>query len=107
MSSAAIGAFIAFWIVLSIGSFIFYGVASYETKKAVHPYLMIGSGLLFLGFAEWVTHWKLPWRFPVFLVLIIAFSIRSIRFCGGCNATLFKGAVSSPGVCSKCGTNLG
>ena len=55
--------------------------ASYETKKALHPFLVSATGVIFLGFVEWVMHGAVPWFFIAALVLIIALNMRNTRFC--------------------------
>jgi len=99
-------AFFVIWILLGIGSWVFYAKASYETKKSAHPFLMIGLGVVFLLFAESTMGWKLPLIFPLFLVLITFLNIRNTRFCRQCNATLYNQAFTRPRFCSKCGADL-
>ncbi len=55
--------FLITWIVLGIASWVFYKKASYQTKKAAHPIIMIVIGVLFIAFTEWVmpaTSYQLP-----------------------------------------------
>ena len=96
--------FIVCWILLCVGFVIFYTQASYQAKKSAHPFITVGTGILFLGFAEWLTNAKLPWLFPLAVVVITILNLRNIRFCPRCNATL-RG-FSRPRFCSKCGTDL-
>ena len=98
--------FFACWIILGIASFVFYAKASYQTKKAAHPFIMIGTGIAFFGFAEWVIRGKMPWFFALLIVLIIFLNIRNTQFCPRCNATLYAHGYSRPQFCYKCGAKL-
>ncbi|MGA2903847.1 MAG: hypothetical protein ABSD98_08445 [Candidatus Korobacteraceae bacterium] len=99
--------FFVCWIALAIGSWIFYSKASYATKKAAHPFILTAAGIAFIGFAEWIFHWRLPWFFVVAVVVIIFLNFRLTRFCPQCNATLYGGGgFFRPNFCSKCGAKL-
>jgi ribosomal protein S27AE len=106
--SKAFAIFIVGWILLGIGSWLFYTKAPYQTKKSAHPFLMVAVGLSFFGFAEWVMRGNVPWFFAVALVVIMFLNIRNTRFCPRCNATLYGsgGGFSRPKFCSKCGAEL-
>ena len=97
--------FIVFWIAMGIASAIFYKNASYETKKALHPFIVIATAVIFLGFTEWLMRDKLPWPFIIFLGLITWLNIRNTQFCPQCNATL-RGRFRRSSFCSKCGADL-
>ena len=99
--------FFACWIILGIASWIFYAKGTYETKKAVHPFLMIGVGVVFIGFVEWITHGNVPWFFIAAVGVIMFLNIRLMQFCPRCNATIYpQGFFSRPKFCPKCGTEL-
>jgi hypothetical protein len=97
--------FIACWIAVGIATAIFYAKASYETKKAFHPFIVSATGVIFLGFAESITRGKLPWFFVVALVVIIYLNIRNTQFCPQCNATIRAG-FRRRSFCSRCGADL-
>lgn len=98
--------FFVVWILLGIGSWLFYRTASYETKKFSHPFMVIAFGIIFAGFVEWSSDGKVPLFFLAAIVLITVLNIRNIRFCPRCNATLYNQGFSRPRFCSKCGANL-
>lgn len=98
--------FFTCWIAFGIGTWIFYSKASYETKKAWHPFIGIGAGAVFLGFAEWITRWSVPWFFIVAVFLICLLNLRNTQFCPQCNATLYTRAFMRPSFCWKCGAEL-
>jgi hypothetical protein len=105
---ATVAVFMGVWIALGITSFFFYRRAAYETKKAAHPYLTIGSGILFLAFAEWISHGQLPMFFITALIVIIFFlNLRLTRFCPKCGATNYQQGFSPPTFCPQCGAPLG
>jgi hypothetical protein len=99
-------AFFACWILLGIGSWIFYAKASYETKKRWHPLIGVGTGIAFLAFAEWITGGHLPWMFAAAVVLIIFLTIRNTQFCSRCGATLYSRGFTRSRFCSRCGADL-
>jgi len=98
--------FFACWVLLGIGCWIFYATADYQTKKSAHPVLMIATGILFIGFAEWLMRGHLPW----FVIIVVAFitflNIRSIEFCPRCNATLYRRGFWRSRFCYRCGAEL-
>jgi len=98
--------FFVCWILLGIGTWIFYSKTSYETKKKWHPVIGIGTGVAFLAFAEWISGGYLPWIFVVAVVLIIFLTIRNTQFCPRCGATLYARTFSRPRFCARCGTDL-
>jgi len=104
--AAPFGVFFVCWILLCIASWVFYAKASYQTKKAAQPFIAIGTGVVFFGFAEWVVGGKLPWVFALVIVLIIFFNIRNTLFCPRCNATLYARGFYRPEFCWKCGAQL-
>jgi hypothetical protein len=96
----------ACWVLLGIASWLFYYQASYQTKKSAHPFIVIGSGTAFIGFAEWISQGKLPWLFIVAVVVIIFLNIRNTQFCSKCNATIFARGLSRSEFCPKCHARL-
>ncbi len=98
--------FMVCWVVLGIGVGIFYKRATYATKKSAHPFLVIGFGVVFLGFTEWLMRWNVPWFFIVALIVITFLNIRNTQFCSGCNATIYPRGFTRPLFCSKCGVAL-
>jgi hypothetical protein len=99
--------FFACWIALGIASWIFYKKATYETKKALHPFFTIAVGVVFIGFTEWVTEGNVPWFFIVAIGVIVFLNIRRIQFCPRCNKTVYaQGLTSRPKFCSTCGAEL-
>ena len=97
--------FFVCWIALSIAVLIFYNKANYATKKAVHPFVAIGIGLLFLAFWEWVLRGHLPWIFIVLVAVVMLLNLRNTQFCQQCNATL-RGRFSRVSFCPKCGAHM-
>jgi len=98
--------FFVCWILLGIGSWIFYSKASYQTKKAWHPFIMIGIAIAFLAFAESITRGYLPWIFVAVVVLITFLNVRNTQFCPRCGATLYARSFTRPRFCSRCGADL-
>lgn len=98
--------FFVCWILLGIGSWIFYAKASYQTKKTWHPFIMAGAGIVFLAFAESILHGFLPWLFVAAIILIIFLNIRNTQFCPRCGATLYARSFSRARFCSRCGADL-
>ena len=96
----------ACWIILGIASAVFYKKASYDTKKAWHPIIVIAMGAIFLGFTEWVMHASVPWFFVIALIFICFLNIRNTQFCPKCGATIFGRGLSRPQFCYKCGADL-
>ena len=94
------------WIILGIGSWIFYATATYETKKSAHPFVMIGPGIAFLGFTRWTLHGNVGWFALLPVALITFLNIRNIKFCPRCSATHYAQDFSHPKFCSKCGADL-
>jgi hypothetical protein len=97
--------FFGCWILLCIGGWIFDRRASYETKKSLHPFIVIGMGIIFAGFVEWVSGGKIPWPFLGIIALITFLNIRNIRFCPRCGATQHSG-FNRPKFCLRCGADL-
>jgi ribosomal protein S27AE len=99
--------FFVCWIALGIASWFFYAKATYKTKKAVHPFLMIAVGVVFIGFVEWITGGKVPWFFIVAVGVIMFLNVRLMQFCPRCSATVYpQGFLSRPNFCPKCGAEL-
>jgi hypothetical protein len=97
--------FVVCWIMLGVGSWIFYDKASYEAKKSAHPFIIIGIGAIFAVFVEWTNRWQLS--IFVFLIPVIVFlNIRNTQFCPRCNATLHAQGFSRSDFCRKCGAEL-
>ncbi|MGZ4788751.1 MAG: hypothetical protein ACXVZX_09540 [Terriglobales bacterium] len=71
--------FFAVWILLGIGGWIFDRRASYETKKSLHPFIVISIGVIFAGFVEWTAGWKVPFVFLGMIAIITFLNIRNIR----------------------------
>jgi hypothetical protein len=102
-------AFVVFmicWIVIGIASWIFYSKASYQTKKSAHPFLIVAFGLIFLGFAEWITQGKLLLSFVAALIVIMYLNFRNTQFCSRCGATIYSRGFSRSTFCPKCGAPL-
>jgi len=97
--------FFGVWIALGIASAVFYKKASYATKKAAHPFLMILTGGLFLGFAEWIFQGRLPWPFIIVVCVIMYLNYRCTRFCPQCSATL-RARFTRWEFCPRCGAKL-
>ncbi len=98
--------FMVCWLVLGIASWIFYAKASYQTKKSLHPFLTIGFGIVFLGFAEWVMHGKLPLVFAAAIIVIMFLNYRFTRFCPQCGATIYARGLTLSNFCPRCGAAL-
>lgn len=91
---------------MGIAGAIFYRKASYETKKFWHPIFVIGTGVIFLAFTEFVTGGKLPVVFVIGIALITYLNLRSARFCPRCGKTLPGRVFAKDKFCSKCGAGL-
>ena len=98
--------FFVSWIGLGICIAIFYKRAAYRPKKAAHPFIVIGVGVVFFAFAEWVMAGKVPLLFVLAIALITFLNIRNTQFCPRCNATIYRHGFSRPSFCSKCGGPL-
>jgi hypothetical protein len=98
--------FFSCWILLAIALGVFYKKASYETKRSLHPFIMIGVGILFLAFSEGISHGTVPVFFILAVVLITFLNIRLTQFCPRCGATIRPQGFSRPKFCPKCGAEL-
>jgi len=107
--NASLPLFIVFfvsWILLGIAAAIFDHTASYRTKKFWHPYITIGMGAIFVGFAELMSHGQFPIFFIFWIALITFLNLRNVRFCPKCNKTASGRSWSRVKFCTKCGANL-
>jgi hypothetical protein len=100
--------FMAIWISLGIAVALFYWKAAVATKRKWHPWLLIGSGALFVGFAYAMVRQAFMLLFMLPAVVLIQFlNYMLTKFCSRCGATLIQ---SPPWTrmhfCQKCGAAL-
>jgi len=90
-------------IVLGAASWLFYAKAGCETKKRMHPFIVIASGILFLDVLRTVGSLD---RFDIIATCVVmAFNIFLTRFCPACGAT-YQVWFARSKVCKKCGAEL-
>jgi hypothetical protein len=83
--------FFGTWIILGIATSIFYWKGSLEAKRRWHPWIVLVSGVLFVGFAYAVFG-----NSPALLlvvpatVLIQLLNYKFIKFCPSCSRTLHR-----------------
>lgn len=107
--NASLPLFIVFfvcWISLGIALAVFDHTASYRAKKFWHPYITIGTGVIFLTFVEFMAHGQAPILFILVIGLITFLNLRNVRFCPKCNKTARGRVWSRDKFCAKCGANL-
>ena len=100
--------FFGVWIVLGLFSAgLFFLNNNAALKRKVFPPLVIGVGVLFLGFVVWAGAAVTVAAGATLLVaLITVLNLKSIKFCSGCGAYFFHfGRVSKDSYCMKCGRN--
>jgi hypothetical protein len=95
------------WIVLAVTNGWLLLRASLAVKRKWTPPLVIGVGVLFLGFVVWAGAAVTVAAGATLLVAIITLlNLKSIKFCSGCGAYFFHfGRVSKDSYCMKCGRN--
>jgi hypothetical protein len=98
--------FLVSWTLLWLASWIFYSKASYQTKKSVHPFLIVAFTIIFLGFTEWIMHGNVPLFFVAAVIVIMFLNYRLTQFCSSCSATVRSRGLTRPRFCPKCGAPL-
>jgi hypothetical protein len=102
-------AFFVLWAVLGVGSALFFWLnRDAALKRKVFPPLMIGAGVIFIGFI-WLTGAPTQFLFIAIpaVVLISFLNIRGMKFCDSCGRTIHSQNPFSPAeFCSKCGAKL-
>jgi hypothetical protein len=93
-------------IVFSVVGFIFNAKASYETKKSLHPFLTISSGVVFIGLVEWLFPGSQSWFLFAAAAVVLYLNYRNTQFCPQCNATIRPRGFSRRKVCPNCGAPL-
>lgn len=103
--------FFTTWIVLGIGCFLFFYVnRDARKKKKAFPYVLIGTGLLFIFFVLWVSKGGFLPVLPVVIPavgLIMFLNYKGTDFCENCGRTLFnQNPFSKANFCKHCGKDL-
>ena len=95
------------WIVLAVTNGWLLLRASLAVKRKWTPRLVIGVGVLFLGFVVWAgAAVTVVAGATLVVALITLLNLKSIKFCSGCGAYFFHfGRVSKDSYCMKCGRN--
>lgn len=101
--------FFAIWVVLGIGSFVFFQFnKNAALKRRLWPRFVIGTSVLFIAFG-WLIGFKGQQIFfvvPV-LMLITVLNLRAMKFCDSCGKTIYvRPPFSTADFCPKCGVKL-
>lgn len=105
----AFGYFEVLWISIGVAS-VLYLVLSRNAaqKRAVFPWIVVGSGLLFALFALWHMGDASAALLVVPGVLLITWlNIRNTHFCASCGRTVYDRWLFSRMIgCPRCGTPI-
>lgn len=105
-AEAAFPIFFIAWGCVCLAVWMFYWKGSLEAKRRWHPRIVIGAGVLFLGFIAISMPVALTLAVPS-VALITFLNLKFIRFCPACGVTLVQNPPwSAPRFCSKCGASL-
>lgn len=110
-SSGALFPFIAFWIILSAGQWLFYQFSrNAALKRRLHPWLISLEGAVFLLFFILMLGNRsgmLPVLAALFIIGSSIFNIRTITFCDSCGRTVFpRTPGAKAGHCPGCGAAM-
>jgi len=102
-------AFFIIWIVLGIGSSLFFWrIRNAALKRRVWPWYIWGTGGIFAAFTAYLmrTPWILAFVLPA--VAVIAWlNVRATVFCDACGRTLWnQGFIARAKYCARCGAEL-
>jgi hypothetical protein len=94
------------WIVLAaINGWLVFR-ASLAVKRKWTPRLVVGVGVLLLGFLAWGATVTFVAGATLVVALLTFLNLKSIKFCSACSAYYFHfGRVSKDSYCMKCGHN--
>ena len=100
--------FVAAWVALGVGLWVFSRRASYQRKKHWHLILVAGAGFLFICFAYALSQRAEVLYMAVPAVVLISFlSYKLTRFCPRCGFTVPRTGFFSRAVyCPRCGAKL-
>jgi hypothetical protein len=99
--------FVGTWIILIVGSLIFYRVASPALKQKMQPRLAIGVGLAFLVFIYLLQGIKGLSFAAIPVALIMYLNVKIVKYCPKCGAPNRNPYMFPvPKYCGKCGTAL-
>ena len=103
--------FFATWIILGISSFLFFHFyRDSKKKKKALPFVLGGTGVLFVFFVVWVSHGGFTPLLPIVIPvvgLIMYLNYRGTDFCESCGRTLFnQNPFSIAKFCKHCGSEL-
>ena len=100
--------FFAVWVVLSLGSVLFFTTSKdLALKKWVFPRLVAGSGAVFALLVGLTAPFPLFLFFAPFVALIVWLNIRMTRFCDACGRMLINHMWWSQMIyCPRCGAKL-
>jgi len=102
--------FFTVWVILGILDSMFFVLnKNSKLKKRLHPWIVLGTAVLFIAFVIWISGFEIH----LFTLLIIAttvmmfLNIKLTRFCDSCGKTLFPNLISwKIEFCPKCGAKL-
>ena len=98
--------FFATWAVLCVAVWSFYWKGTLAAKRRWHPRIIIGVGVVFLGFIAITMPPALVMAVPS-VILISILNLKMTKFCGACAATLVQNPPwTKMRFCPKCGTSL-
>ena len=101
--------FVGTWIILGIISYIIFFLGkNAQLKRKLWPLFIIGSSVLFIGFAYAMGFRGEGLYFIAPMAILISFlNIRSTKFCDECGNTITnKNFLSKIEFCPKCGAKL-
>jgi hypothetical protein len=103
-------AFMAVWVLLGLGSFLFFHFnRNAALKRRVWPVFIVAVGLVFGGFM-YLSMGQQPQvlYLGVPAIILISFlNIRTTRFCDSCGKTLYQQPIfSRTQFCPHCGAQL-
>ncbi|HWA75439.1 MAG TPA: hypothetical protein VG937_24045 [Polyangiaceae bacterium] len=108
MRDLLVAVFMTAVVVVGIAGAVLSRKGSFDTKRRWHPRLVVGGGLVFVGFSLSVMPFA-PVRLLVIPVVALFawLNLRFTKFCAACGATQYNRTPWSPmRFCSKCGGPL-
>jgi hypothetical protein len=101
--------FFGVWVVLGLCSAAFFFLNKNAVlKRRVWPPFVVGTGVLFLGFAMAIgLPAEIMYVAVPAVVAITLLNLRAVQFCGSCGATqMSQNPFSKATYCSKCGAGF-
>ncbi|MEW6008415.1 MAG: hypothetical protein AB1629_02150 [Candidatus Omnitrophota bacterium] len=102
--------FFVIWVALGISSGFFYIFnKDVKLKRKLQPWLIVGTGVLFIAFVIWIAGIRVEVLLLVIpaVVLISALNLKLTQFCDSCGRTLYPNLLNwKIEFCPKCGAKL-